>query len=60
MTWCNLNMYDSTMIKNISYDEILDLPVRYPDYVIQRPLADEYLFYTTPGKRFYNYFKSDY
>lgn len=54
----NLNLYDSSMTKLVSYDDILQLPVRYPEYVIQRPLADEFLFYHTPNLRFYNYFKA--
>lgn len=59
MSCYNLNMYDSTSTRLISYDEILDLPVRYPEYVIQRPLANEYLFYKVPNKKFYNYSKAD-
>ena len=53
-------MYTPEMTKTISYSEILNLPVRYPEYVIQRPLADEYLFYKVPGKKFYNYSKFDF
>lgn len=59
MKCCNLNMYTPDMTTTISYSQILDLPVKYPEYVIQRPLANEYLFYHVPGKKFYNYNKFD-
>lgn len=55
----NLNAYPECSIRNVSYDDILDLPVVYPEYVIQRPLADHYLFYHVPGKKFMNYTKID-
>lgn len=53
----NLNIYRQNDIIDICYDDVLNLPVRYPEYIIQRPLADEYLFYKVPNKKFYNYFK---
>lgn len=55
----NLNVYTSKSIKNVDYETILNLPIRYPEFVIVRPLADEYLFYSVPGKRFGNYNKLD-
>lgn len=59
MNCYNLNMYNSNSTIDINYKDILELPVRYPQYVIQRPLSNEYLFYHVPGKQFYNYFKAD-
>lgn len=53
-----LNVYNENDVLNISYDSILELPVRYPQFVIKRPLGDEYLFYYVPGKKFYNYIKN--
>lgn len=53
----NLNAYNSQQIIEVDYNAILDLPVKYPEFKIQRPLANDYLFYSIPNKTLYNYFK---
>lgn len=54
----NLDCYQPSEIRDISYDTILNLPIRYPEFKIIRPITDQALFYNLgDGRKFRNYNK---